>query len=197
MGTVGPTASLLLPKKKKTHQELPMEQDRVGFSQAAVADTPWDRGWWVGTSPMHLHYTVPTVLGPHSPPSCHLFPSQDFILLPVAPAPQCVTLNPTKPITLTVYFSPNAPLCSSQCLILHPSMQHPKSTTAAPPHPRGHPISSACSSFPDPLTYHPSPTSCMHLHATPPSEPLIPFSAPHTCYPAPSQAVSPSCKHLA
>lgn len=121
---------------------------------------------------MHLHYTVPTVQGPHIPPSCHLFPPQGFILLPVAPAPQCVTLNPTKPITLTVHFSPNAPLCSTQCLIVHPSMQHPKSTTAAPPHPRGHPISSACSSFPDPIKYHPSPTSCMHLHATPPSEPL-------------------------
>lgn len=146
MGMVGPHCAPL--PQEKPHQEIPMEQDRVGFSQAAAAETPRGRGWggWLITPAPPLH--CPCGVGSPQPPSCHLSPHRALSCSLLLQSPQSVTLSPTKPITLTVHFPPNAPRCSAQCLILHPSVQHPKSATAAPPHPRGHPISSVPAAVP-------------------------------------------------
>lgn len=175
------------PPPQKNPAGAPHGAGQGGLQPGSCCRDP--TGQRVGRAPVAHHpctcITLPLRCGVPAAPQVLPQPSQGFTLLPVAPDPQCVTLTLPKPITLTVHFPTHAPPCSPQCLILHPSVQHPKSATAASPHPRGRPISCACSSFPDSLTYHPSPPSCMQLHAAPPSEPLKPFCTPHcvTLYP--------------
>lgn len=165
-----------------------MKQDRLQLG-SCCRDPQEQRVGRVAHHPC-TSITLPPRCGVPTAPQLPPLPPQGFISLHVAAAPQCVTLNPTNP-SPSVHFSPNAPPCTPRCLILYPSVQHPKSTTAAPPPPEHipYPVPAALPRPPDPPPqphFMHAPACCSTLRAP---KALL---HPTLCYPVPLRQCPPA-----